>query len=288
MMLRVRVYLITVLTILSSPILLITAETAETDLRTVYRIVSRDGFESYRFQSEPGSPENGVAAFRVVQSRQWPKGLVPLFWVKRQGRYQLARFPLTGQESLTEPLFFALPTESEPTDPRVFGRWECLAKYSDGAEEYFSWDLTGWGQVISGRFDVDTDFRFASIVEGRLVGGKVLLRVKYIAAEYELTGLLDDTGMKGTWVKTEDGERGTWKARRFDDPSRSLSQESTHLWPWFGPKGAIRFRTTEESLGEGWQRGAEAICRVWLIDTSDPESDASRLLPRRPRAKVLQ
>lgn len=57
---------------------------------------------------------NTVVAFRAVTGKTAPSGLVPLFAVETQGRIELRRIPGKGQESFSDPVFFAWPPRRSP------------------------------------------------------------------------------------------------------------------------------------------------------------------------------
>ena len=56
---------------------------------------------------------NTVVAFRAVTGKTAPSGLVPIFAVETHGRIELRRIPGKGQESFSDPVFFAWPPRRE-------------------------------------------------------------------------------------------------------------------------------------------------------------------------------
>ena len=229
-------------------------------LQPVYRVLREEHREEYRTFSKSGDP----IAFRAVVARRWPSGLVPVFSVRRKGRVTLQRFAPRGQEALTEPLFFALPGVGETTNRELLGRWECVATHdADGAKEFFAWDLCLLGTELRGRFDIDTDFRFASIEAGRIVGDKIEFGVRYIEAQYRLEGNWRTGTMEGTWRKLDDATTGSWQAERPSPCPRLPEGEACELWAFEHGEHGVVFRLEGEALGPGWVRRKEPICRVW-------------------------
>lgn len=104
--------------------------------------------------------------FRAIVSRRWPAGLVPVFAHQIGGSFRLSRTPVAGREADEEPLFFGWPCDKESQPVRINGHWAVQTKRGDGSKIRFALDLASVGGLIFGRFDPDTDYRFASINGG--------------------------------------------------------------------------------------------------------------------------
>lgn len=232
-------------------------------LKPIFRIRTGEGLENYQTFSHLKIDQSQVVAFRAIVSRRWPSGMVPVYLVKRAGTIRLQRFPPTGQEALVEPLFFGLPSASERTNRDLLGRWECIATHEDGAEDYFAWDLTLRGSDLVGRFDVDTDFRFASILGGHLLKNQIRFDVQYIEAKYRLEGILERGELKGDWWRVNENGKGTWKALR-PEPTRRLPQEGlVHLWEYSQEGQPSIYRVEGQTVEASWIREDQPICLVW-------------------------
>ena len=98
----------------------------------------------FAFESAPGRTpvvavvSNMVVAFRAVTGKAPPSGLVSIFAVETQGRIELRRVPGKGQESFSDPVFFAWPPRRESEAGRVSGRWEALAIREDRSRHRFA------------------------------------------------------------------------------------------------------------------------------------------------------
>ena len=234
-------------------------------LRDVVRIQSVNGKERYRFKESSEGEQTVV--FRAFAARRWPGGLVPVFELGRSGSLRLGRFPRTGHEGLVEPLFYGLSSPEEETNVAILGRWECRGNYWDGAEEVFDWELTARGTKVVGRFDTDTDFRFASILEGSLRGDQFRLMVQYIDARYELVGLFKDGALKGEWIQVGESGKGHWQAVRYDKMPPEYPANVVPLWPCFREGAEVRYRLEGEMIEAGWTRGEQPLCLVWRART---------------------
>ncbi len=231
----------------------------------VLRWQTDTGTEHFTLASKNVTEPGRIPVFRAVTARHWPAGLVPIFSVSRRGRVELRRFPPAGQEGLTEPLFFAVCPENEGTDPRILGRWECRAQYSDGAEEFFYFEFTAQGDRVVGRFDVETDFRFASVERGRLTPNGIDLEVRYIAAEYLLKGTWDDSALQGTWKHRSEEEHGTWRAERLGKAPSWDRAGLLPLWVYRDSEKRLRYRVGDEAVDPTWERISEPLCWVWPL-----------------------
>jgi hypothetical protein len=198
------------------------------------------------------------AQFNAVASELWPPGLVPIFVVEKKGVVQLRRFPLKGQENISEPLFFGAPPEDEK--PFLGGRWEITA--TRGSERPFLyWELVMDGPKITGRFDRYTDYRFGTISSGEFVSNRFEMRVEYIMDAFVLTATFKDGVLKGDWKRTDDAEHGTWEAKQIAMPLPPFKNLVT-LYEW--RKGDDRaYLTDGKSAGADWLREMRPLCRVW-------------------------
>lgn len=241
----------------------VTLPPADEQLRPIFRLQSEKRGETYQTFSTIENIGNQILAFRALVSRRWPSGLVPIFLVKKKDGIALQRFPPRGQEGLIEPLFFGLPSQGEETNRELLGRWECIATHEDGAKEYFSWDFTLQGSDLIGRFDVDTDFRFASILNGRLLKNQIRLDVQYIEAKYHLEGLMEQGDLKGEWSRTDEEGEGTWEAHRPELPPRLPQAEVCHLWAFNKEGHSVIYRVEGQAIDPGWIRDDQPVCQVW-------------------------
>src|SRR4051794_5140285 len=61
---------------------------------------------SFRLSTEP-LPKQSTVAFQAICTNEWLPGLVPVFAVQTEERFELRRRPVRGQEGSSEPMFFA-------------------------------------------------------------------------------------------------------------------------------------------------------------------------------------
>lgn len=204
-------------------------------------------------------------AFRAVLAREWPPGLVPVYAVERRGRYQLSRRPPKGQENFLEPLFFALPATGDTNATAIAGRWTVTATHRDGHHSALAWELTVEGDQVAGRFDPNTDYRFAFLTGGLWRTNRIELKVDYINDKFELEGHLTNQTFSGTWRRTDDGDDGVWQAvRPADSPGGWAEARTVALYEWIHPETGRRlYRPAGEDVEEPWQRQPEPLCRVW-------------------------
>ena len=241
-------------------------------MRLVVRRQAQHGAESYALLGGGDDRLSKEAVgFYVVSARQWPAGLVPVFFHRRRGEQRLERFPLTGREAISEPLFFAALPEREGTDRRLPGRWVCRAWHEDGVGEFFSWDLTAREDRVGGRFDVDTDFRFASIWKGKYVNGRLMLEIRYIEAQYQLVGQWIDGRLAGEWTRVNEEGRGTWEATRGKGVAIPASFKTVRLWSYQTEDGSIRYRVEGEPVAKTWIRNSKPLCLVWRKSNQEPD-----------------
>ena len=204
-------------------------------------------------------------AFLAVVASSWPPGLVPLFAIEKDGHFELRRRPLRGQENLTEPLFFAAPLVDERESAKVAGRWDCVATYADGSKKYPGFEVTTEGDALIGRFDQNTDFRFAFLTGGAFRTNRIELHIEYSQDRYIMTGRWHDGKLRGTWEQLDGPNQGTWEAERpgprikFTPPS-----PPTPLYEWHRAADGARRYSVATSLDEsGWERAARPLCLVW-------------------------
>jgi hypothetical protein len=234
------------------------------DLQPVFRLTSQRLITSNQFGFEKAKAEIDRTAFRAVLTNQWLPGLVPLFAIERQDRFELRRLPPGGQANITEPFCFALPPNEEPHAALIAGRWRCLAKRADETTVYPDFEIASHGTNISARFDQGSEYRFAFIVGGSFVGDRLELRIEYIADHYEMTAQLQAGKLAGQWRHLNGTERASWTAERdlpgFEPPRNVPTAD---LYEWRESSGGIQYLLQGESL-EGGTRAKQPLARVWL------------------------
>lgn len=240
------------------------AEPTAPTTEPVYRWTHSDGSERFATREQLHLDKrhltNTAPAFlAVAPGKCWP-GLVALFEVELAGRFELRRRPLRGQESFTDPVFFALPLEDEPVAAKMAGRWEVTATRGSGSEAWFQWELTTEGDKIYGRFDQNADYRVAHLAGGTFRSNQVELVADYMQNKYVLTGEWRDGKMRGTWRETEDAEKGRWEASRVPATSPQPTGELVPLYEW--QREATR-RYSIDSPGPGWTKASRPLCKVW-------------------------
>jgi hypothetical protein len=236
--------------------------TAASDLQPVYRIkgklITSEDFDFRRLK-----PELEGVAFHAVVTNTWPAGLVPIFGIERTNLFELARRPRRGKENATEPLFFALPPDDEPDAAKLAGRWELEATRHGGTKDFPVWELAIEGDKVSGRFDQNTDYRFAYLMGGTFRSNVLELRVEYINDAYLINGTWHNGKMKGRWQRADDSESGPWEATR-PAPKLPPNKNIVDLYEWRRPADdSRRYATEPEPLSGEWQRAARPLCRVW-------------------------
>ena len=205
-------------------------------------------------------------AFHAVVSAEWIPGLVPIYIRRSDNTFSLHRRPKRGQENSTEPFFFGLPLSSETNAMMIAGRWECEATHVDGARDYYAWDLTLAGDDLVGRFDQNTDYRFAYVTGGTFRSERLILNIDYVTNQYRVTGDYRDGSLVGRWEQITGADHGEWFGKRptsnwkFPDESGALL-----LFEWKKKDGSSirRYVTKPPSPESEWERVGEAICRVW-------------------------
>lgn len=244
--------------------LMICFSAGASDLQPIYRLkdklMTTEDFEFRKLKSQI----EGVA-FHAVVTNTWPSGLVPIFGVQRTNGFELRRRPGRGKENAADPLFFALPPEDEPEAAKLAGRWELEAIRFSGTKEYPVWELAIEGDKVSGRFDQNTDYRFAYLMGGTFRSNVLELRVEYINDAYVIAGTWHDNKLKGRWRREDDSEEGPWEATR--PAGKSFSNKNVaNLYEWSRPSTGLRHYALEQDKpGPGWERPSRPLCRVWLI-----------------------
>ncbi len=214
-----------------------------------------------------GGNERVDPVFHAVKSKAWPAGLVPIFGFERRGIFQLSRTPKTGWENLLDPVFFALPRADETNAHALAGGWSMKAVHEDGHSDELRWELTTEGEQVAGRMDPDTDYRFATVSGGTWTGNRLQLKVDYINDHFELSGRLVDGMLSGRWRRTDDGDRGEWRATR--STSTPVVDASTFriapLYEWtHRTSGLKRYSLDSTGVDSSWRRTEAPICRVWV------------------------
>ena len=234
------------------------------ELQPVYRIkgklITTEDFDFRKLK-----PDLEGIVFYAVVTNTWPAGLVPIFAVEMTNHVELRRRARRGKENATEPLFFALPPEDEPQAAKLAGRWELEAFRYSGTKEYPVWELAVEGDQVSGRFDQNTDYRFAYLMGGTFRSNLLELRVEYINDAYIIQGTWHDGKMKGRWRREDDSEQGPWEGTH---PAAKLpsSTNLVSLYEWRHTSDDLRRYAIEtEKLGPEWTRASRPLCRVWLI-----------------------
>ena len=187
------------------------ADIALRGLSPIYQLSSSNGVKNLAGRGEIGKPWPPAQnpAFYAVCTNQWPFGLIPIFAVEKTNRLELRRRWARGQENFSEPLFFALPPGDEPDALRISGRWDCRATRDGASKAYLTWELAIEGEKVSGRFDQNTEYRFAFIPGGNFRSSLFDLRVEYNNEAYILTGRWAARKLKGEWHRTNDSEGGS-------------------------------------------------------------------------------
>lgn len=206
-----------------------------------------------------------VPEFRAVTSSHWPSGLVPLFAIETEGRVELRRLPMKGRENFTDPLFFALPPDDEPTAGLLAGRWNLTSKSNSGHQHRPAMELCVWGERVAGRLDQNTDYRFAFLTGGTWRSNRLTLDIEYINDRYTLTAAESGGVLKGTWGQQPDGDTGTWEATRVSGGGElpdGTGAIPLREWRRKGD-GWVDYQLGSGSPGEGWEPAARPLCRVW-------------------------
>lgn len=241
-------------------IFLLCSPVAAVELQPVYRttnqfITTADfGFRKLNLGTQD-------IAFYAVVTNAWPTGLVPIFAVELTNHIELRRRPRRGKENATEPLFFALPPPDEPEATKMAGRWEAEAIRYSGTKDYPVWELAVEGDQVSGRFDQNTDYRFAYLMGGTFRSNALELRVEYINDAYILQGTWHNDEINGRWRRADNSEEGPWQATRAA-AVLPANTNVVNLYEW--RRNDSRHYSTDNP-GPEWTRANRPICRVWLV-----------------------
>jgi hypothetical protein len=244
----------------------------------------------FAFESAPGRTpivavlSNTMVAFRAVTGKTAPSGLVPIFAAETHGRIELRRIPGKGQESFSDPVFFAWPPRRESESGRVSGRWEALAIREDRSRHRFALELAVDGERVAARFDPDTDYRFAHLTEGRLERGRLELQVAYLNDHYRLLVERRKDRWFGSWKLEDDSASGPLELWREAPSTKTPPRRGVialHECRKAGSPERI-YRLADDPLPPGWQRVSPPLCEVWR------PGNASRTRPRREWLKFVE
>ncbi len=208
----------------------------------------------------------GRGHFRARTGRGWPSGWVPVFVVPHDTGNELRRTPPRGLEADATPVFFALPASDESGSAEISGRWEVRAERSDGSRLRFSLELAAHRGSLLGRFDPDTDYRFARLTGGTWNTGSMTGRVEYIQDRFELRARRFGNRLSGRWRNEEGSEDAGWTAERPDPEPAMPPGTVVDLLGWTGPNGTRTWKLRSTPPGPGWSPDTEALCRVWTVD----------------------
>jgi len=237
---------------------------AASDLQPIYqfkdRLITVQDFEFGKLKSELRR-----VAFHAVVTSTCPAGLVPIFAVENTNTLELRRRPRRGKENTTEPLFFALPPEDEPDAAKLAGRWDLEAIRYGGTKEWPVLELAIEDDKVSGRFDQNTDYRFAYLAGGTFRSNLLELRIEYVNDAYLLRGTWHDGKLKGRWHRADDSESGPWEGTR--PPAKIPTNTNTlRLYEWRRTSDDSRRYALEiEKLGSEWRCAPRPLCRVWRL-----------------------
>ena len=219
---------------------------------SVYVIARANGEQVLLTESDPDfkkEPTPSPPAFKVVAtSARWPSGLVPLFAVIKNGRTELRRRPQRGLENSSDPLFFALAAFDEPDAANISGQWECTALRNERWKSFLSFQLSFETNQLAGRFDPNTDYRYATIESGTFASNRFELRVRHIMDQYIVMGNWNLGVMKGSYQQLEGTDEGTWEASR-SDPLPLPSLPSVPLFEWRHARDGRRRYAIEGEIG---------------------------------------
>jgi hypothetical protein len=232
-------------------------------LEPVLRITSSNGQDRLATWSAMSGDTSRKAetAFVAVVSSSWPTGLVPVFAIENESRFELRRLPARGTEGGADPLFFALPREDEPHATGVAGAWSGAATNAQGAKYFPEWELAVDDERIAGRFSPSGEYRVAYITGGTFRSNRLELYAEYVQDRYTLSGDLRNGELTGTWRQHDDSERGTWSAAREGQGTVPDTTNAVPLYEW--RRGGERHYAIAPPRGGEWQRADKPLCRVW-------------------------
>lgn len=204
------------------------------------------------------------ALFRAVVSRFAVAGCVPVYLVRREAGVELRRTPPAGLEADADPEFHAWPASDEPASAEVCGRWDVLAVRADGGRQRFPLDLGAVRGRLLGRFDPDTDYRFARVMGGTADRSEVTLEVVHIQDRFEVRARREGERLVGRWRNVDGSEEGAWEAVRRPGPTSAVpaDAERVDLLGWTAPDGRRTWRPRDRPPGAGWTPDREPLCRV--------------------------
>jgi hypothetical protein len=200
-------------------------------------------------------------AFVAVVSSSWPTGLVPLFAIENENRFELRRLPARGTEGGADPLFFALPREDEPHATDIAGAWSGAATNAQGAKYFPEWELAVDDDRIAGRFSPRGEYRVAYITGGTFRSNRLELHAEYVQDHYTLSAELRRDELTGTWRQQDNSDHGTWSAAREERGTLPSATNTAALYEW--RRGEERRYAITSPPGTGWQRGTKPLGRVW-------------------------
>ena len=212
------------------------------------------------------SESNSVGiAWHAVVTNTWFPGLVPIFGLAKARSFELRRHPPSGQENITEPLFFALPRPDESEAHLISGKWTVDAVRSTGSKAFLGWEFAVDGDGLEGRFDQEGEYRFGFITGGTFASNRVEIQVEYYDDRYLLTGNLAGERFTGTYRHLTADETGTWEAwRELPHVKPSGSHEVVALYEWTRSSDQARAYYNEGTRPEGdWVRAPRPLCQVW-------------------------
>ena len=263
--------------VLSALVAVIADDSRHQSLTAIFDMPTQEGGTRLGVQRGLKAPLHQGASearprFFALISQTWPSGFIPIYQTRRKdGSMKLSRRLTQGRENFVEPLFFALPPTDEPQVGEISGRWSCEATHHDGTIDFLHWEITLVGHTIVGRFDQDTDYRFAWITEGSFHDPLILLNAEYIDAQYQLRGKLSEGFLQGTWRHLEDDDGGTWQAKPV---SSNMSVDPLlDTATLFVYEDALSHQQAWQ-VGDPQAKNGSALCRVWI---PGPRSDTRRV-----------
>ncbi len=231
----------------------------------------------YQHQTESGTFElslkpplletNAAPMFFAVVSHPWPPGMVPLFEIRKSKTYELRSRPRPGRESSSHPLFFAYPLPHDTATSKLSGRWDVLSVDCEDTRNDYGWDFAVEGTNVMGRFDPDTDYRFAYVSGGTFVSNKLSLNVEYINQRYRITGVWNDGALNGVWRQRKESSRGTWHASRANTEMQPVTDgfDLVRLYEWRHRQTGVPRYSPEGTLEKSeWTRQEPPLGRVWI------------------------
>jgi hypothetical protein len=237
--------------------------------RPVYAVGSAAGGGRLVMDSHARAEHLSVSKSNVVflafPATNWWMGLVPLFAVEREGRFELRRRAARGEENTTEPFCFILPLADEPMAGAIAGAWDCTGTRPGGATSWFGWELAVEGENLSGRFEQGSEFRVAYLTGGTVRSNRVRLTVEYVMDHYELAGEWRAGEMSGTWRQVGEESSGVWRAKRVAGRDPGLGRSPAEMLYEYRHRreGTRRYATAAELEAPDWERSARPLGRVW-------------------------